>query len=88
MVLGPDFSAYDRPLYVDLECYITKPKTTKLTMPRGDIDNYQKAVFDAMNDNLWTDDKLIQAVYAVKQWSDRPQGYFVIGVNYAEEYEI
>tara|TARA_Y100001938_G_C7819705_1_gene295989 strand:+ start:189 stop:578 length:390 start_codon:yes stop_codon:yes gene_type:complete len=88
MVLGPDFSPYDSPLYVDLECFVTRPKTTKLDMPRGDIDNYQKAIFDAMNNLLWSDDKLIQAVYATKQWSDKPEGYFVLGVNYAEEYEI
>jgi|TARA_R100001530_G_scaffold100170_1_gene69595 Holliday junction resolvase RusA-like endonuclease len=89
MVLGPDFSPFDKGLYVDVELYVTRPKTTKLDTPRPDIDNYQKAVFDALNGFLWTDDKLIEAVYAVKQWAakDMP-GYFVVGVNYADEYDL
>ena len=89
MVLGPDFRPYTERLYVDLELYITLPKTTKLDMPRPDIDNYQKSIFDAMNDYLWEDDRQIEAVYAVKQWApEGTPGYFVVGVNYADEYDL
>jgi len=89
MVLGPDFQPFDRGLYVDLELYVRRPKTTKLHTPKPDIDNYQKAVFDVLNDRLWTDDSLIEAVYATKQWAcEGEEGYFVVGVNYAGEYDL
>ena len=87
MVLGPDFQPYDRALYIDVELYVTRPKTTKLDMPRPDIDNYQKAVFDALNEHLWSDDRVIQSVYAIKQWANEGEdGYFIVGVNYAEDF--
>ena len=66
-----------------------RPKTTKLDIPRPDIDNYLKSVFDALNEHLWSDDRVIQAVYAIKQWANEGEdGYFTVGVNYAEEYEL
>jgi Holliday junction resolvase RusA-like endonuclease len=89
MVLGPDFQPYRQGLHVDVELYPTRPKTTKLDIPRPDIDNYLKAVFDALNGHLWDDDRLIEAVYAVKQWApEGTPGYFVVGANYANEYDL
>ena len=81
-VLGDGFFPYGMPLSVDVELYVTQPKKTVLQAPRADIDNYLKAVFDSLNGWLWEDDKLINQVYAVKQWAckDEP-GYFTVGVN-------
>ena len=89
MVLGPDFSPFERGLWIDVELYPTRPKTTKLHTPRPDIDNYLKSIFDILNGHLWVDDRIIESIYATKQWApkDTP-GYFVVGVNYADEYHV
>jgi Holliday junction resolvase RusA-like endonuclease len=81
-VLGADFEPLDTPLSVDLELYITRPKTTKLTQPKADIDNFVKAIFDVMNKRLWVDDTLVRAMYATKQWASLGEpGYFTLGVT-------
>ena len=80
-VLG-DFEPIDQIMHVDLELYVTRPKTTKLIQPKPDIDNYVKAIFDSLNGKLWVDDTLIKSVYASKQWAspDEP-GYFTLGIG-------
>jgi Holliday junction resolvase RusA-like endonuclease len=81
-VIGDGFFPYDIPLSVDVEIYVGRPKKTKLSAPRADIDNYLKAIFDSLNGWLWEDDKLIHEVYATKQWACAgEQGYFTIGVS-------
>ena len=81
-VLG-EFKPLQGPLSVDLELYVCKPKTTKLSSPRGDIDNFTKAVFDSLNGILWDDDRQIEKHYVVKCWTGSPEqdGWFRIGVN-------
>tara|TARA_R100000458_G_scaffold54203_1_gene57084 strand:- start:358 stop:738 length:381 start_codon:yes stop_codon:yes gene_type:complete len=81
-VLGPDFEPYEQPIKVDVELFIRRPKTTKLAMPKADIDNFLKAVFDSLNKKLWIDDNIIQSVYATKQWAEEGEdGYFTVGVS-------
>ena len=81
-VLGPNFEPYDQPLKVDVELFIRRPKTTKLAMPKADVDNFLKAVFDVLNKKLWVDDTIIQSVYATKQWAEKDSdGYFTVGVD-------
>jgi len=81
-VLGPDFQPYDQPIKVDVELFVRRPKTTKLVMPKADIDNFLKAVFDSLNKKLWVDDNIIQSVYATKQWAEVGEdGYFTVGVD-------
>ena len=81
-VLGPDFQPYEEPIKVDVELFIRRPKTTKLDMPKADIDNFLKAVFDSLNKKLWVDDNIIQSVYATKQWAEVGEGgYFTVGVD-------
>jgi len=81
-VLGPEFKPYEQPIKVDVELFIRRPKTTKLVMPRADIDNFLKAVFDSLNKKLWIDDNIIQSVYATKQWAEvGEEGYFTVGVD-------
>lgn len=81
-VLG-EFVPLQGPLSVDLEIFVRKPKTTKLPSPRGDIDNFTKAIFDSLNKRLWEDDRQIEKLYVVKCWTDGPDedGWFKIGVN-------
>jgi Holliday junction resolvase RusA-like endonuclease len=84
--LGDGFIPYGKPLKVDVELYVKRPKKTKLLSPRADIDNYLKAVFDSLNGKLWDDDKQIIAVYATKQWAQPgEEGYFVLGLEECDE---
>ena len=78
-----DTAIYTTPLEVDVEIYVKRPKKTKLSAPRADIDNYLKAIFDSLNGVLWEDDTQIQKVYACKQWAPECYngGYFILGVN-------
>ena len=81
-VLGDGFIPMDSAIAVDVEVYVKRPKKTKLSAPRADIDNYLKAIFDSLNGKLWDDDKQIIKVYAVKQWAaEDSDGYFTIGVS-------
>ena len=49
---------------------VKKPKTTKLDLPRGDIDNYIKLLLDACNERLWKDDVQVEVISARKEWAD------------------
>jgi len=81
-VLGYGFKPIEEDLIVDLELVITRPKQTKLTAPRADIDNFIKAVFDSLNGYLWEDDRQVLKLYAIKQWAEEgEEGYFTIGVD-------
>ena len=58
-------------LSVTLDLVADKPKTTKRDNPRGDIDNYIKAVLDALTKKgYWNDDDQIVHLYAHKRWPD------------------
>jgi len=61
-------------LVVDLVCWCAKPKTSKLTHPKPDIDNYAKTVMDAITKagNLWSDDTQVVRLTAEKRWA--PEG--------------
>lgn len=61
----------DGPLVVDIVVWCKKPKTSKLTHPKPDIDNYAKTVMDAITKagNLWHDDTQVVRLVAEKQWA-------------------
>ena len=48
-----DFDPQAAPLTVEVNCFVTKPKNTKLWTPRADIDNYAKAILDSFNGKFW-----------------------------------
>ena len=79
-ILG-EWKPLSGPLTVDLELFIGRPKTTKLDVPKADIDNFVKAIFDVMNGKLWDDDSQVIKLYATKQWAEDADGYFVLGIN-------
>lgn len=66
---------------VDLEVVVTKPKTTKKRRPRGDRDNFEKGVFDAITQakGWWKDDDQIVDGDFLKRWAKEgeEQGYHV-----------
>mgnify|MGYP003641671900 CR=1 FL=1 len=82
VVLG-ELEPLQGPLSVDLEIFVCKPKSTKLHSPRGDIDNFTKAIFDSLNGRLWEDDRQIEKLYVVKCWTDSCEydGWFKVGVD-------
>lgn len=62
---------YDVPLQVLLVCVVEKPKTTKRKWPKGDIDNYAKAILDALTEaGAWGDDDQVIDVRVVKRLTD------------------
>ena len=50
--------------------YCKRPKTTKRRDPRGDVDNYVKAILDSCNGIVWGDDDQILRLTASKRWED------------------
>lgn len=65
----PGHKPIDYPIDVWLSFLVKKPKATRLYSPKPDIDNYMKAIFDACNGIVWTDDSLVQRVCASKLWA-------------------
>jgi len=84
-LLGPDFQPLDGILHVDIECYVQRPKSPTKDYPRGDVDNYAKAILDSLNGKLWVDDSQIIQLYVTKSYAEKgSDGYFVVGVNPCE----
>jgi len=60
--------------HVEFVCH--RPKTTKRTNPRGDIDNHLKAILDSVTGTkknpkgYWNDDDQIIQVHAVKRFAN------------------
>lgn len=58
----------DLPLSVNITVLVTKPKTSKLTFPKPDTDNYAKTVLDAVTKagNIWHDDTQVIDLHVTK----------------------
>ncbi|MAU02243.1 MAG: hypothetical protein CL608_34325 [Anaerolineaceae bacterium] len=50
---------------------VKRPKTTKLTSPKGDVDNYGKALLDLLQPTVIQDDKQVTKLTLTKQFTDR-----------------
>jgi Holliday junction resolvase RusA-like endonuclease len=57
------------PLRVTTSFVTRKPRTSKLTHPIGDVDNYAKAVLDILNKRAWNDDVQIIDLKATKRFA-------------------
>ena len=81
-VIG-DHSPYLGDIAVTVEFMAKRPKTTKLSAPRGDIDNYAKAIFDSLNGKLFDDDKQIVICHLRKAWtpSNEDEGYIKVSIK-------
>jgi Holliday junction resolvase RusA-like endonuclease len=64
------------PLCVLVENFVLKPKTSKKTHPRGDVDNYAKAPLDAVTSHteIWGDDDQIVCLLITKQFTEDEPG--------------
>ena len=60
------------PLAVAMTFYLPRPKRSKREYPsvRPDIDNYCKAVMDALNGMIWQDDGQIVQLEASKRYGE------------------
>jgi len=65
-----DFTKSDGRLLVVVSCVVQSPKKTSRSLPRGDVDNYAKAVLDSLNGVTWTDDDQIAILIAEKIFGD------------------
>ena len=69
-------------LNVDVKCFCTRPKTTKLDAPKSDVDNLAKAVLDILNKKLWIDDSQIINLFISKEWAPPGKpGWFTVAVE-------
>ena len=78
-VLGNDLPLLEGPLNIKLRMVVKKPKTTKFTHPKWDIDNGAKACLDCLNGKLWGDDSQIVSLCVTKEWAlTGEEGYFIV----------
>ena len=57
-------------LEVTVTFYCKRPKTTKREEPRGDVDNYVKAILASLNGKVFEDDDQIKRITATKRFED------------------
>ena len=78
-----DHIPYTGDISVTVEFIAKRPKTTKLSAPRGDIDNYCKAILDSLNGKAFDDDKQIVILHARKAWtsSNDEDGYIKVSIQ-------
>lgn len=74
---------YDVPLQVILVCVVQKPKTSKLLAPKPDVDNYAKAIMDALTAaGAWGDDAQVIDLRVVKRWTNKGEKpHFTVTIN-------
>jgi Holliday junction resolvase RusA-like endonuclease len=69
---APDLK--DGPLLGPCECYVLveaqRPKKTVLSSPQADVDNFAKAVLDAVTHaGIWRDDRQVEMLMIRKAWA-------------------
>lgn len=69
-LINPAKHTFTVPVYVKLELVCERPKTSQRLYPRGDVDNYAKAVLDALTEKgYWTDDDLVVRLSVEKRFA-------------------
>jgi Holliday junction resolvase RusA-like endonuclease len=67
------------PVHLRVTFHIERPKSTKRSTPRYDIDNYLKSIMDAMTHAIvWHDDDQVWSVQAMKVFAPGEPGTHVV----------
>lgn len=73
------------PLLCHVETLVARPKTTKLSTPRGDVDNYCKGALDGLTKaGVWGDDGQVTTLISSKRFAapgESPGAIIHIGVQ-------
>lgn len=81
---GFDYAPAVGPVLVKVECHFKRPKTVDLDEKwmtrKPDVDNIQKALFDAGSSILWNDDSQIVLSYVKKIWSEEDMVIFELTI--------
>lgn len=66
----PDGWDTSRPMIMAVVFNVPRPKTSKLTYPKPDIDNYEKSLLDAITQagGIWDDDCQVITLTSTKQF--------------------
>lgn len=68
----------DKPVHIKCTFAISKARTSKLIIPKSDLDNYEKAIYDCITKaGVWTDDVLIESNENCKVWAEEQEGIMV-----------
>jgi Holliday junction resolvase RusA-like endonuclease len=79
---------FDAPVEVAVAFGFLPPKRPKFAPQhavRPDLDNLLKAVLDALNGLVWTDDALIWKVMAIKSYSDKNHITVIVNGGYQDD---
>lgn len=89
---GMPESRLEGPLFVITKVVCPKPKTSKRDYPRGDTDNYEKAVWDSItsSDVGWIDDDQIVINLTYKRFAEQGEacGVYVSIYQINGEYDV
>jgi Holliday junction resolvase RusA-like endonuclease len=83
IALIPSEVPFEGPVVVTVDCHVVKPKTSKLTHPRPDVDNYAKSILDALTKDgrFWGDDSQIVSLVINKYWTAATGGFHTITIR-------
>jgi len=72
--LGKYFVPFDGAISVSINIEITRPKSVTRDYPsvKPDLDNYAKAILDALNGIIWLDDAQICSLQITKSYNLKP----------------
>jgi len=77
----PTIAKFIKPVEIWIDHVVTKARTSKLEYPKPDLDNYDKAVMDAITSytDVWTDDHLVINKHSTKRFAteETPAGAYI-----------
>lgn len=82
-----DASFFDGPVKVTVDCFGTRPKSSKLLFPRSDVDNYAKGILDVITKDgrFWNDDSQVGDLSVRKRWGEPGEaGYVTVSIEDVE----